>query len=220
MIICFAGFAQTAADNPILIKKDSALRAMIHADSLKMEKQYAEQMRWDHLSKISIYPSIDKATGTKYSGVIPVTDPTEIPDPKIDYKLLFEVTFQNPDSSASEENYALVEIARIINLHVASGIPLKKIFPVIVLHGSALRSITKNEVYLLKFKTNNPNYKLITALEDRGAKLIACGQAMNFVNLKREELLPEVKISLTAQTVLSSYQLKGYVKYNLNMDNK
>lgn len=32
----------------------------------------------------------------------------------------------------------------------------------------------------------------------------------------KEDLPPEVKISLTAKTVLSGYQLKGYVDYDIS----
>lgn len=44
-----------------------------------------------------------------------------------------------------------------------------------------------------------------------GAKFIACGQALAFFEVERESLLPVVKVSLTAQTVISGYQVKGYV---------
>jgi hypothetical protein len=38
---------------------------------------------------------------------------------------------------------------------------------------------------------------------------------MEYFEVKREELLPEIKISLTAQTVITGYQLKGYVLHSL-----
>lgn len=208
------GFSQTynidSSLNAINAKKDSTLRAMMHADSVKVDKEYAEKIKWEKLKSIAIYPVLN---GGENSGVVPVKDPTEIPDPQIDYKLLFEVTSNNPDSAANEINFGLGEVARIINLHVASGIPLKKIFPVIVVHAAALNAITTNAYYQKHYKMDNPNIKLINDLKGLGAKFISCGQAMAFFDVKREDLLPIVKVSLTAQTVLSSYQLKGYVKY-------
>ena len=131
----------------------------------------------------------------------------------IDYKLLFELTGNNPDSLAKQINFGLMEVVRKINLHFASGIPLKKIFPVIVVHAGALNAITTNKYYQEHHKLDNPNIKLINELVKPGAKFIACVQAIAFLNIKAEDLLPLVKISLTAQTVLSSYQLKGYVLY-------
>ena len=194
------------------MQKDSTLRVMAHADSVKVEKEFADKLKWDKINALLVYPLLN---GGPYSGIIPVKDPTEIPDPGLDYKLLFELTANNPDSASAEINAGLTEVARIINLHIASGIPAKKIFPVIVVHAAALNAITGNEYYKKHYKLENPNLKLIGDLTAAGARFIACGQAMNFFNIKKEELLPLVKVSLTAQTALSSYQLRGYVKYVL-----
>ncbi len=192
------------------IKKDSSLRAIFHADSLKVEKEFTETAKWGKIKIISQYPVIKAGEN---SGIVPVKHQTEIPDPTLNYKLLFELTSNNPDSVAKEINYGLTEVARVINLHVASGIPLKKIFPVIVVHAAALNAITTNKYYKEHYKIDNPNLKVIKDLVNIGAKFIACGQAMAFFDVNAEDLLPQVKVSLTAQTVLSSYQLKGYVKY-------
>lgn len=191
--------------NPEKAEKDSLAHVKMIADSLKMEKLFA----------ISQYPYIK---GSKWSGVIPVADPTEIPDPNRDYKLLFEITERNPDSLAKEINKGLDEVARVLNLHFASGIPPSRIIPVIVIHGPGLEAIMKNERYQKKHSIDNPNLKLVKDLENAGAKFIACGQAMAFYELKKEDLLPDIKISLTAQTVLSNYQLQGFVLYSIRSD--
>jgi intracellular sulfur oxidation DsrE/DsrF family protein len=154
----------------------------------------------------------------KFSGVFPVPEITEIPDPAIQYKLLFESTQGNPDSLMNEPDGDLVEIARMINLHVASGIPLKNIAVVVVMHGPALYAVSTDTVYLKKFKMNNPNLKLVRELEKAGTRFIACGQALDFGGLEKKDLLPDIKISFTAQTVLTSYQLKGYVLKTLRRD--
>jgi intracellular sulfur oxidation DsrE/DsrF family protein len=191
-------------------QRDSTYHAQLHADSVKTDKEFAEGEKWEKLKAVAIYPAIK---GSENSGVIPVKDPTEIPDPNIEYKLLFELTSNNPDSIAKEINGGLAEVARVINLHVASGVPVKKIIPVIVVHAGALHAFTTNVHYKEKYKLDNPNLKLINDLKDLGAKFIACGQAMAFLDIKKEDLLPVMKVSITAQTVLSHYQLKGYVLY-------
>lgn len=203
---------QASMSDSLMHAKDSTLHALFHADSTKVAKEFAEKAKWDNLASKAEFPLLK---GGKYSGVIPVKDPTEIPDPNMDYKILFELTQNNPDSSIKEINSGLDEIARVINLHVASGIPAKRIIPVIVVHAGALNAIKTNEAFKKKYKVDNPNLKLINDLEKIGAKFIACGQAMEFFEVKREELLPEVKISITAQTVISGYQLKGYVLHSL-----
>jgi intracellular sulfur oxidation DsrE/DsrF family protein len=208
------GFSQSAdmdsALNAINLQKDSAFRASMHADSVKINKEYKKKANEAKIRSQLQYPAIN---GGENSGIVPVKDPTEIPDPNLDYKLLFELTANNPDSAINEINYGLAEVARVINLHVASGIPLKKIFPVIVVHAGALNAITNNAFYQERYKMDNPNLKLIDDLRNIGTKFIACGQALAFFDIKREALLPTVKVSLTAQTVLSSYRLKGYLKY-------
>jgi intracellular sulfur oxidation DsrE/DsrF family protein len=215
IMVCMAGFSQNTNTDSLRLKKDSTLRAMIHADSLKVEKEYAEKEHWEKIKAVAQHPAINAG---EYSGIVPVNDPTEVPDPKIEYKILFEITYNNPDSIAKDPNYALVEIARVINLHVASGIPINKIMPVIVVHAGALNAISNNAHYQERYKMDNPNLKLINDLKNIGAKFIACGQAMAFFKVKKEDLLPDVKVSLTAQTVLTSYQLKGYVWRRVNVE--
>ena len=203
-------FKKDSTLNALKTQRDSSFHAQMHTDSVKINKEYVERERWEKLKAVTIYPVIK---GGEFSGVIPVKDPTEVPDPDIEYKLLFELADGSPDSLSKEIYGGLTEVARKLNLHVASGVPLKKISMVIVVHGGALKAITNNEYYKERYKVDNPNIKLVNDLSDLGARFIACGQAMAFSDIKKEALLPQVKVSLTAQTVLSHYQLKGYVKY-------
>jgi len=189
-------------------KKDSTLRAAIHADSVKIEKEFANMEKWDKIFARAQYPVIKEA---RMGGIIPVNGLTEIPDPNIEYKLLFELTDNNPDSTIAETDRGLSEVARVINLHIASGVPQNKITPVVVMHGGALSAVSVNEYYQKKYKKDNPNVKLINELKSIGTKFIICGQAMTFHDMKIEDFLPDVKLSLTAQTVLTHYQLKGFV---------
>ena len=214
-LIAFISYGQTndleSELKEINKKKDSTLKAIYHADSLKVEQQFQMQTLITKLKPKLMFPVINAGP---FSGVLPVMNPTQIPDPKLDYKLLFELVINKPDS-LSGLNADLVEISRIINLHVASGIPVKKIFPVIVVHGPALNDFTNNTFYNEQFKMDNPNNKLINELEALGARFIACGQAMQIFGVPKEALLPLFKVSLTAQTVLSSYQFQGYVKMQI-----
>jgi intracellular sulfur oxidation DsrE/DsrF family protein len=210
--ISFLFASGQSANDSLLRAKDSTLRALFLADSIKVVKEFSDKIKWNKIDAKSEFPLLK---GGKFSGIIPVKDPTEIPDPNIDYKILFELTGNNPDSTAKEINAGLDEIARVINLHIAAGIPVKRIMPVIVVHAAALNAIKNNDAYHKKYKVDNPNIKLIGDLEKIGARFIACGQAMEFFEVKKEELLPVVKVSLTAQTAITSYQLKGYVWHPL-----
>jgi intracellular sulfur oxidation DsrE/DsrF family protein len=215
LLFAMAAYGQKNDDNgvkTVLAQKDSTLKVTMHADSVRINREFDMKRRIAKIRPLEIYPVFN----TIGSGVIPVKDRTEMPDSTMDYKLLFEIPANNPDSTVSEMNSALVEVARVINLHVASGIPLKKIFPVIVLHGSGIRVVSTNASYKERYKTDNPNIKLVNQMSDLGVRFIICGQSMTYGELNKDKFLPQVKISLTAQTVLSSYQLKGYVKYTEN----
>ncbi|MBK7308215.1 MAG: hypothetical protein IPI88_15120 [Chitinophagaceae bacterium] len=135
MVFFYASSQTVNVDSLRNAKKDSTLRALIQADSVKVEKEFAAKEKEDKLDAMLIYPLLK---GGKGSGVVPVKNLVEIPDPNIDYKILFELTSNNPDSVIKEINYSLDEIARIINLHVASGIPAKRIIPVIVIHAAGI----------------------------------------------------------------------------------
>ena len=164
------------------------------------------------------YPAIKSS---RWSGVVPVQGIDERPDPNIQYKLLFELTgfaVKGQDSLAKTDiNAALGEVGRQINLHEANGIPRKNMDVVIVAHASALYCFFKNEKYKKKYGIDNPNIPLIKELQDYGVKMLVCGQAMTFFNVEMEDLVPGIKQVLTAQTVISSYQLKGYVYYDMSL---
>jgi len=162
----------------------------------------------------AMYPAIKNAKFM--AGVAPVKEIDEKPDPNIRYKLLMELTsFDDKEEAVKEINGPLGEVARKINLHVAAGIPKNRIDLVLVVHAGALYAFMNNEKYKRKFGVDNPNITLIKELQDFGAKIIVCGQAMTWFRLEKEEMLPGIKQALTAQTVLSTYELKGYKFYNV-----
>ncbi|HMG68974.1 MAG TPA: DsrE family protein [Chitinophagaceae bacterium] len=159
--------------------------------------------------------------GNKWGGVVPVQGIDEIADPNMQYKLLMELTgfaYKGQDSSAKKEiNAGLGTVARQLNLHEAAGIPRKNIDAVVVVHGGAIDVFLTNEKYKKRYGIDNPNIPLIKELQDYGVKIIACGQLLTFAKVEREDLVPGIKQALSAQTVLSTYQLKNYVYYDLSL---
>jgi intracellular sulfur oxidation DsrE/DsrF family protein len=157
----------------------------------------------------------------KWAGVVPVQGIDEMPDPNMQYKLLFELTgfaYKGQDSTAKKEfNAGLGSVARELNLHEANGIPGKNIDAVVVVHAGALYSLLTNEKYKKKYGLDNPNIPLIKELQDYGVKIIVCGQAMTFLRLEKEDLVSGIKQALNAQTVISSYQLKNYVYFDMSL---
>jgi intracellular sulfur oxidation DsrE/DsrF family protein len=187
-------------------KKDSLINAHKN-DSVRMAKFFDE----------ANYPLIKNS---KWSGVIPIEGISEKPDPTMKYKLLVELREWPKDSvSVKEINPGLAESGRLINLHIAAGVPKENLETVIVVHGGALNVFLSNEAYRKKFKTDNPNLDLLKQFNALGIKLIACGQAMYFFNFPKEDMISEVKTALSAKVVLSTYQAKGFVLFPIHIDN-
>jgi intracellular sulfur oxidation DsrE/DsrF family protein len=132
----------------------------------------------------------------------------EKPDPKLDYKIVVEI---NTDNAKPETVHEFFEkTAAVVNLHALGGVPADKLHVVMVVHGPAAQFIVNNAAYQKKFGMDNPNLALFTALEKAGVKLFICGQSMVKRNIDPATVAPEVKVSLSAITALTTYQLKGY----------
>jgi intracellular sulfur oxidation DsrE/DsrF family protein len=197
LLACTIGYAQKGDAKPgTMSKKDSILLAKLKARG--------------------IYPLIK---ASPFCGVMPGEGVTEKPDNTTRYKLLFNFTAGTRDAEKAKIlNRGLAEIGRIINLHIAAGIPKQNLDIVIVTHGPALYALVKNEAYKKEFKTDNPNLIIVKELEDAGSNFIACNQAMQFLDIEQKDLDPSAKIALSAKTALSTYQLKGYVVYYIEDD--
>lgn len=173
---------------------------------------YKDSIRIDKLFSTASYPLIKNS---KWSGVLPVEGITEQPDASIKYKLLVEITGFKGDSAASY-NVAdeLAEVGRIINLHIAAGIPKERLEVVVVAHGPILNALLKEEEYKKKYHTSNPNMDILKQLQDNHVKLIACGQALHFFDIPRTSLVPMVQISISAKVAMSTYRLRGFVPFS------
>ncbi|MBL7762527.1 MAG: DsrE family protein [Chitinophagaceae bacterium] len=207
--ISLSGHAQT--DSTKVLRKDSLQTKKDTVSALKDSTDYKDSVRIDKLMQTAERPIIKNS---KWSGAIPVSGIDEKPDPKMKYKLLIEITWWEKDSAKLREiSSSLAEVGRIINLHAAAGIDKKNIETVIVAHAGVLNAFLTNEKYQKKFHTDNPNLDIIKQLEKNNVKIIACGQAMHFANIPKEDLLPVVKVAISAKVALSTYISKGYVLY-------
>jgi intracellular sulfur oxidation DsrE/DsrF family protein len=201
---CFSSEAQEKADSLQSLRKDTTV--------IKDSAAYKDSIRLEKLLEKADFPLIKNS---KYSAALPVAGIDERPDPKMKYKLLVEITGWEKDSvSLRKVNGSLAEAGRILNLHIESGIDRKNIEMVIVAHAGVLNALLTNEKYKKKFHTDNPNLDIIKQFQDNNIKIIACGQAMHFVDIPKEDLLPVVKVALSAKIVLSTYLSKGFILFN------
>ena len=142
------------------------------------------------------------------SPVYVIEGAVEKPDTTMDYNLVIDlITGSSKDKNPVS---GLTRLSRMINLHVAGGVPKDNLNVIAVIHAGALKSVLTNDKYQLEFKEDNPNIPIIKSLTEAGVKLYVCGQSLIFENYIKEDVLPEVGISISALTILTTYQLKGY----------
>ncbi len=145
-----------------------------------------------------------------YGKVYTVSNPDFKTDTTAQFKAVFDVarSFEDP----AKPNALIETVARYINMHREAGVPAENIKVALVIHGSAFSDILKNEFYQEKFPeiSTNPNAELISQLSDQGVQVILCGQTAAHRNISKAKALPEIKIALSAMTVLVQLQNDGY----------
>jgi intracellular sulfur oxidation DsrE/DsrF family protein len=143
-----------------------------------------------------------------YGGVFEIPYAAEKPDPSMVYNIVIEVERESekPDTI----NWALNNVARLLNLQAVGGVPAKNVNVVIAIHGGATYTTMNNEAYREKYKMDNPNLVLYKELERAGVKIVVCGQSLVARKVDRTRLVPEVKVAVSMLTTLTTYQMKGY----------
>ncbi len=144
----------------------------------------------------------------EYGNTYEVTSPDFKTDTKNDLKAVFDVGRTFKDST--KVNPLLNTAARYLNMHTNAGVALEKLKVALVIHGSAAYDIVNNDKYKAKYKVDNPNAGLVTALSEKGVQIILCGQTAAYRNISKEDALPEVKFALSAMTALVQLQNENY----------
>jgi len=141
-------------------------------------------------------------------GIFEVPFALEKPDPGMKYNIIIEVERQSekPDTI----NWALNNVARLLNLHAVGGVPSANMNVVVAIHGGAAYTTMNNEQYRARYKVDNPNLKLYQELEAAGVKLFICSQSILARGIDRSRVVPEVKPAVSMLTTVTTYQLKGY----------
>ena len=143
-----------------------------------------------------------------YGGIYPMPEAVETPRSDLDYRIVIDV--RSGPSSPGEINPALNNIARMLNLHAVGGVPAERIRVKAVIHNLATPTIADNATYQEKFGMDNPNIGLIQELTDAGVELYVCGQSMIARDYPLEGLNPNIKLSISALTVMTTYEIQGY----------
>lgn len=172
-----------------------------------------------HLSLVSVFilfgfgahaqaPARINPVVKEYGGIFPIPYAVEKPDTSQVYKIVIEV--EQVREKPHELSWAVNNVARLVNLHASAGVPKQNLDVVMVIHGEATYTAMDDDAHKAKFKVENPNKELYTALEEAGVKILICGQSLINRQVDRHKLLPEVKIATSMLTTLTHYQMKGY----------
>ncbi len=141
-----------------------------------------------------------------YGRIATIDSDLEIPS-----DLILQLAFDVSTGSGGSLNRSLDSVARFLNMHVEAGVSPERLQPVVVIHGSAAFDALKATRYDAQYSgETNPNAGLIAALLANGVKIYLCGQSAAARGIDKSDLLPGVKLALSAMTVHAMLQQQGY----------
>ena len=145
---------------------------------------------------------------TNYGKVAEIEGMEPIPQ-NTKFKVSFDVA---KPAEVGGINRSLDSVARFINMHVAAGVAIENIDLAVVIHGGSVTEMTGNDFYQKEQEKDlvNANIPLIKALQSKGVVFYVCGQSAAYYGVKTSDLLPNVKMALSAMTAHALLQQQGY----------
>ena len=146
-------------------------------------------------------------------GVDPARDvpgAKELPDPKTDYKVLFDAAAA--PAKPTDVNPTLQTVGRYVNTLAKLGVPADHRKIAVIFHQGSTSAILKNDAYKARNGgQDNPNITLIQALAKAGVAFHVCGQAVLGQKIDPNDIQPEIELDLWALTTIVNMQQRGYV---------
>jgi intracellular sulfur oxidation DsrE/DsrF family protein len=140
-------------------------------------------------------------------GAVAKIDSDLKPPAGMDYKVAFDVK----SGKAGERSTGIDGAARFMNMLAASGVPVSKIHPAVVIHNSGIFDVTNDKRYGQEYGgAANPNADLVRQLIAKGVPIYICGQSAAWANVEKADLLPGVKMALSAMDAHAILQHQGY----------
>jgi len=135
----------------------------------------------------------------------------ELPDPNIDYKIVFDI--RTVADSSDSVSPGLKEVATLINTFRKNGVTAEHMHLVAVFHGKTILLVTNDATYRARTgEKANPNMEILKQLDRAGVKLVICGQSALAQNYDASSLLPYVQTNLSATVTFINLQARGYIK--------
>ena len=132
---------------------------------------------------------------------------SDLPSPAtLDYKVAFDIGVGAPGGRSKK----LDAVARLMNMLGASGVPVSRIHPAVVVHNEGLWDVVANDRYTKQFGVANPNAELVSKLIAKGVPIYVCGQSAAWSDVSKADLIPGVKIALSAMDAHAILNRQGY----------
>lgn len=145
-----------------------------------------------------------------YNAAKHIAGAKELPDPKVDYKVVFSVAANAKDD---EIHPTLKTIALYLNTLADQGVPASNRHIAAVFHQGGGDAVLANDIYKSRHKgVDNPNVAMLKQLKDAGVELRVCGQGLLGKQVDPSQVLPGVQVDLWAMTTMVNLQLRGYVR--------
>ena len=123
------------------------------------------------------------------------------------FKIAFDV---GEGAEKGAQNNHINSLARFINMHVAHGVKPENIQLALVVHGGASVDVLQNSVYRTRFEKDNKTESLIKQLLANNTQVYVCGQSAMHMKVAADQLIPGVKMALSAMTAHAQLQQQGY----------
>ncbi|MCW8109885.1 DsrE family protein [Alteromonas ponticola] len=123
------------------------------------------------------------------------------------FKVVFDIA---KDAEVGTLNRSFNSLARFINMHVANGIDMSNLQLAMVVHGAATHDLLTSKAYEKRHNSPSENVVLVNSLLEKGVSILVCGQSAAAHKIEKNELLPGVRVVLSAMTANAMLQQQGY----------
>ena len=136
----------------------------------------------------------------------------ELPDPTLDYKVVFTIGGTEPRDSSAAVHPMLPTLATYVNTLAKHGVPAEKRHLVVMFHqrSTDFDIVMSNEAFKARYGADNPNIELIHALTQAGVEFRACGQGLAARTIDASEMNPDIQTDLWAMTSIVNLQMRGF----------
>ena len=133
---------------------------------------------------------------------------SDMPLPK---DAVWKHSFDVSEGTPATLSKGLESAARFVNVMGENGVRGERLKVAVVIHGPAVFDVTNAARYKARYPSaDNPNAAMVKALLDAGVQIWVCGQSATAQDVTNSDLLPGVKMALSAITAHAELQRQGY----------